>query len=171
MGRASRRAPWTLLALGAAGAACGSTGAVIDAQTPVADASVDAGVSGSGLDAGTPLDASPLDTAADGAAPLDGTAQPAPGPPCGPTPTKIVDFNALAAQVDAAWVAAPELVADTTNVYFLFSDTLMRVPVGGGPVVTMASFLTDPAATITQVDPTLFSSNVVSALPAERSHA
>jgi hypothetical protein len=160
MGQASRRAPWIVLALGATGAACGS-GAGTGAQTPVADASVDAGVSGSGLDAGTPLDASPMDAAADGAAPLDGTAQPPPGPPCGPTPTKIVDFHALAAQVDAAWVAAPEIVADTTNVYFFFNDTLMRAPVGGGPVVTMASLLTNPAMTVTQVDPTLISSSLV----------
>jgi hypothetical protein len=161
MVRASRRAPWIVLALGAAGPACGSAGAGTGAQAPVADASVDAGVSGSGLDAGTPHDASPLDTAADDAAPLDGAAPPPPGPACGPAPAKIVDFNALAGQVDAAWVGAAELVADTTNVYFFFNDALMRVPVGGGPVVTIGSLLTDPSMTVTQVDPTLFSSSVV----------
>ncbi|MGH7268889.1 MAG: hypothetical protein ACREJ3_00535, partial [Polyangiaceae bacterium] len=40
-------------------------------------------------------------------------------------------------------------------------DTLMRVPVGGGIVVTMASFSTDPSMTVTQVDPKLIASSVL----------
>ncbi|MGH7271651.1 MAG: hypothetical protein ACREJ3_14565 [Polyangiaceae bacterium] len=95
MGSAPNRSRWIVLALGAAGAACG-TSAGTGGQTPAADASVDTGVSSREFDGGTLLDASPRDMASDGATPPDGTAQPPPGPPCGATPTKIVDFTALA---------------------------------------------------------------------------
>ena len=163
MDRASRWGTWIVLAVGAASVACG-TSAGTNAQTPVADASADAG-SGRGIDAGMALGMSPSNAGGDGAAALDGAAQPPLGPPCGPTPTKIVDFAVLAAQLDAAWVAAPEIVADATNVYFLFNDALMRVPVGGGPIVTMASLSTNSAMTVTQVDPTRMGSSVVLHFP------
>src|SRR5579863_6203689 len=61
------------------------------------------------------------------------------GPKCGANPTELVDFNALAAQVHAATLSATPLAVDATNVNFVFSDALMRVPIRGGSVATMAS--------------------------------
>ena len=51
---------------------------------------------------------------------------------CGATPTQLVDFNALATQNRVAFIGAMQLALDGTNVYFVFGDQLMRVPISGG---------------------------------------
>lgn len=53
-------------------------------------------------------------------------------PKCGPTPTQLVDFDVLASQTGTSWIGAMQLVVDSMNVYFVFGDQLMRVPIRGG---------------------------------------
>jgi hypothetical protein len=60
-------------------------------------------------------------------------------PKCGPTPTELVDFNALATQTGLAASEAMQLAVDETDVYFVFARQLMRVPIRGGTVSTMLS--------------------------------
>jgi hypothetical protein len=79
------------------------------------------------------------------------------GPKCGSTPTQLVDFNALANEVGAGGISATQLAVDTTSIYFVFGDALMRVPIRGGPASVMVTLLPqvgqncDPLATSTSV--------------------
>jgi hypothetical protein len=62
---------------------------------------------------------------------------------CGPTPTQLVDFKALAAQVGPDRDEARALAVDGANVYFLFAGNLMRVPIRGGPASPVFSLQLD----------------------------
>jgi hypothetical protein len=55
---------------------------------------------------------------------------------------QLVDFNALAAQVHAETIGAMPIAIDAANVYFVFSNTLMRVPLRGGPASSMFNLQT-----------------------------
>jgi hypothetical protein len=56
-------------------------------------------------------------------------------PKCGSTPTQLVDFDVLAAQLGPSSISAMQLAVDGTNVYFVFGDHLIRVPIRGGVVL------------------------------------
>jgi hypothetical protein len=62
----------------------------------------------------------------------------APTPKCGPIPTQLVDFKALAAQVGPDIWEARALAVDSNNVYFIFAGSLMSVPIRGGAVSSLA---------------------------------
>jgi hypothetical protein len=83
------------------------------------------------------------------------------GPKCGAIPTQLVDFNALATTVDSAVISAIPLEVDATNVYFVFSNTLMRVPIRGGSVTTMLRLPTLPHLFVQNVDPIVTSTSVI----------
>ena len=87
------------------------------------------------------------------------------GAACGATPTQLGDFHALAAQVGAQAVGATALAVDSTSVYFVFNDTLMSVPIGGGSVVTMLR-LPVPSNQLLQLAPVVSSTNVLLNYPA-----
>ncbi|MGO9836317.1 MAG: hypothetical protein ACLP1X_19110 [Polyangiaceae bacterium] len=81
---------------------------------------------------------------------------------CGATPTQFVDFSALATEVDASGgISAMPLAVDATNVYFVFDDVLMRVPIRGGSVVTMLSLSTIPDLYLHDVDLVVTSTSVI----------
>ena len=79
------------------------------------------------------------------------------GPKCGPLPTQLVDFNQLATQTGATAFGPMQLAVDSTNVYFVFSGELMRVPSRGGaatPMLPAFAFVgqnNDPVVTSTNV--------------------
>ncbi len=79
------------------------------------------------------------------------------GPPCGPTPTQLVDFNTLATALGAEGIGATQLAVDDSSVYFVFGGALVRVPVQGGSFSTLLAFgpqvgqSFDPVATSTAV--------------------
>jgi hypothetical protein len=88
------------------------------------------GGNGAGVDGGTGGNASPTQSPT--------------GPKCGATATELVDLHSLATKIDAPFIAAPSLTVDATSVYFVFDNTLMRVPIRGGSVTTMFPLNTDP---------------------------
>lgn len=93
----------------------------------------------------------------DGGAPGAATGASSAGAKCGPTPTQLVDFNVLAAQVNGNAITGVQLTVDATNVYFVFDGTVMRVPLRGGPASAMLSLTpkvvqtSDPVATSTHL--------------------
>jgi hypothetical protein len=82
-------------------------------------------------------------------------------PKCGATPTQLVDFGTLATKVDAMGISAMPLAVDATNVYFVFSNTLMRVPIRGGSVATMLNLATVPNLFLQDVDLIVTSTSVI----------
>jgi hypothetical protein len=76
------------------------------------------------------------------------------GPKCGASPAVLVDFHGLATQLQSSTIAATPLAVDDVNVYFVFANTLMCVPVRGGPVITMlslpvpANFILNPVSVV-----------------------
>lgn len=78
--------------------------------------------------------------------------QTASGSECGATPTQIVDFSVLANQVHAGSISAMPLAVDGANVYFVFGDRLMRVPLRGGLVATMLDLSTVPSLLLIDLD-------------------
>lgn len=88
------------------------------------------GGNGVGVDAGTGGVASP--------------AQSSTGPKCGATATELVGLQSLATKIGASFIAAPPLTVDATNLYFVFDNALMSVPIRGGSVTTMLALSSDP---------------------------
>jgi hypothetical protein len=74
-------------------------------------------------------------------------------PKCGPNPVQLVDFNLLAAQVHAEGIGAMPIAIDAANVYFVFGNTLMRVPLRGGPASSMFALQTIDLGTDLFQDP------------------
>jgi hypothetical protein len=78
------------------------------------------------------------------------------GSKCGSVPAQLVDFNTLAAEAGGG-IGAMQVAVDATNIYFVFANALMRVPIRGGPVSSMLPHLPnvvqnwDPVATPTRV--------------------
>jgi hypothetical protein len=83
-------------------------------------------------------------------------------PACGSTPVRIVDFDALAAGHPVGGISAgTPLAVDSTSVYFVWGDDLMRVPVGGGSVATLASLPGGPSNVSQGIEPVVTSASVV----------
>jgi hypothetical protein len=82
--------------------------------------------------------ASSSETAPNTAASSGGGPGVTPEPDCAANPNQIVDFAELAREVGARIIGANPLAVDDTNIYFVFDDALMRVPIHGGSVTTMA---------------------------------
>jgi hypothetical protein len=83
-------------------------------------------------------------------------------PACGPTPVRIVDFDALAAVHPVAGISAgTPFAVDSTSVYFVWGDDLMRVPVGGGSIATLASLPDTPPNLSQGFEPVVTSASVV----------
>jgi hypothetical protein len=99
---------------------------------------------------------------ADGGGPTTGGG--ASGTSCPATPTTLVDFPTLAMQTGAETYGATGLAADAANVYFVFDDALMRVPTGGGSVVTMMPSPV-PTTLILQATPVVNSTTVFVGYP------
>jgi hypothetical protein len=81
------------------------------------------------------------------------------GPKCGASPIEIVDFNTLARTSSGGW-STPQMALDAANLYFPLGDALMRVPIRGGDVSTLATFATPPGLIQQVTDPVVISSNV-----------
>jgi hypothetical protein len=95
----------------------------------------------------------------------EGSATGMPGPKCTATPTLLVDLPALAAQVGATAIGAPGLAVDSASLYFVFNDTLMRVPLRGGPVVSMLPLPTYPGLILLGTDLLVTSTHVIVHFP------
>jgi hypothetical protein len=65
------------------------------------------------------------------------------GPKCTSTPTQLVNLATLAAETGAGYVTGLPLAVDSTHVYFAYDAALMSVPLGGGPVATLARLPND----------------------------
>jgi hypothetical protein len=70
-------------------------------------------------------------------------------PKCAATPTQLVDFDALAKKVGGIALSPVPLAVDATNVYFVFANALMRVPIRGGEAVTMFAVPVAPDLALT----------------------
>lgn len=150
-------AAWIVL-VGGAGAGCATTSPQRGDETHFQTCATDADCRDAG--AGHRC-ASGVCSASDGEGP-DGAA---PSPRCAPFPTQLVDFKALAAQLDAGGISATQLAVDAANVYFLFDNTLMRVPIRGGSVATILRLSTLPNLTVQNVDLVVNSTSVVMHYP------
>jgi hypothetical protein len=91
----------------------------------------------------------------------DGSASGMAGPTCTATPTLLVNLPALAEQVGARAIFAPGLVVDAASVYFVFNNTLMRVPIRGGSVVSMLPLPTYPNLILQANDLLVTSTHVI----------
>jgi hypothetical protein len=60
------------------------------------------------------------------------------GPKCASTPTQLVNLATLAAETGANYFTGLALAVDATHLYFVYDGALMSVPLGGGPVATVA---------------------------------
>ncbi|MGH7293348.1 MAG: hypothetical protein ACRELB_00370, partial [Polyangiaceae bacterium] len=83
------------------------------------------------------------------------------GPKCGASPTLLVDFHALAAQLHSQTISAMPLAVDDVNVYFVFDDTLMCAPVRGGPAITMLELPVSPGLILQDVSLVVTSTSVI----------
>lgn len=81
-----------------------------------------------------------------------------PGPKCGDKPSQLVDFNAIP---NAFGSYAVPLVVDATNIYFVFGDALMSVPLRGGTVVTLSALETVPDVVLPDVEPIVTTTRVI----------
>jgi len=87
-------------------------------------------VMGNGLDAG----------ADNGGAEAGLSAAPVPvSSKCGPTPTRLVDLEAAAAQAGVQGLAAPPIAVNANDVYFVVGNWLMSASLRGGPVVALTT--------------------------------
>jgi hypothetical protein len=135
----------TVLRWACAAAICGASGLACDGLTA---ARQDAGAQDTGGDAAT--QGAGADAGSEGLS----------GPTCGATPTLLVDFQALVAQLGVSSYAAPALALDSKSIYFVFDDALMSVPIGGGPLVTMLQ-LPFPSNVVLQLAPVVNSTSVL----------
>ena len=112
--------------------------------------------SGRAVDVTPPADGG-APAASSGGASRTGSGGSTAGPPCGPTPTQLVDFNTLATALGAGGISATQLAVDDSFVYFVFGGALVRAPVQGGSFSTLLAFgpqvgqRFDPVATSTAV--------------------
>jgi hypothetical protein len=69
---------------------------------------------------------------------------------------QLVDFNLLAAQVHSEGIGTMPIGIDAANVYFVFNNTLMRVPLRGGPASSIFTLQTIDLQTDLIQDPSPF---------------
>ena len=108
-----------------------------------------------------PADASASNPGVSASEPDASTSEPDASGKCGATPTLLVDFHALAERVGAATIGASGLAVDAANVYFVFNDTLMRVPIQGGAVVPMLPLSASPNLVLQVHDLLVTSTHVI----------
>lgn len=69
-------------------------------------------------------------------------------PRCSSTPMQLVNLTALAAETGAGYFTGLPVAVDSTRLYFAYDAALMSVPLGGGPVATLAQLPTNAGAPI-----------------------